>query len=114
MARIELQRHAEADPAGVALLLSGPVGRDLWPGVAVQFGAPARSGMGFVVDVAAEDDGLTARGHVGIIPADSGPGGSELRLVLRAQGSPTARLTSDADRFLEALVDAAQQRSSAA
>jgi hypothetical protein len=112
MTRIELHRHAEADPAGVALLLSGPVGRELWPGAAARFGAPVRSGVGFVVEVSTEDDGLTAQGHVGISPADTGA--TELKLVLRASGRPTARLTSDADRFLEALADAAQERSSAA
>jgi len=119
MARIELNRHAEADPAGVALLLSGPVGRELWPGAAARFGAPVRSGVGFVVEVSAQagadgEAGLMAQGHVGISPGDTGSGASELRLVLRAPGSPTARLTADADRFLEALADAAQERSSAA
>ena len=114
MARIELNRHAEADPAGVALLLSGPDGRDLWPGAAVRFGAPVRSGVGFVVEVSAEDDGRMAQGHVGISPGGSGPRASELRLVLRAPGTPTAQLTSAAGDFLEALVDAAQERSSAA
>ena len=112
MARIELNRHAEADPAGVALLLSGPVGRDLWPGAAARFGAPVRSGVGFVVEVSAEDAGRLALGHVGITPRDTGA--SDLRLVLRAPGTPTARLASDAEHFLEALADAAQQRSSAA
>jgi hypothetical protein len=119
MARIELLRHAEADPAGVALLLSGPVGRELWPGATARFGAPVRSGVGFVVEVSAEVDaadegGLMALGHVGITPGDSGPGASDLRLVLRAPGPATARLATDADRFLEALADAAQERSSAA
>ena len=114
MARIELHRHADADPAGVALLLSGPVGRDLWPGAAVRFGPPVRSGVGFVVDVSADDDGRLAQGHVGIAPDGSGPCASELRLVLRAPGTPTAQLTAAANDFLEALVDAAQERSSAA
>jgi hypothetical protein len=114
MARIELHRQAVADPAGVALLLSGPVGRDLWPGVVVRFGPPVRSGFGFVVDVSAEDDGRLAQGHVGITPGGTGPRASEVRLVLRAAGPPTAQLTAAAGAFLDALVDAAQERSSAA
>jgi hypothetical protein len=114
MARIELNRQAVADPAGVALLLSGPVGRDLWPGVAVRFGPPVRSGFGFVVEVSAEDDGTLAQGRVGITPGGAGPRTSEVRLVLRSTGAPTAELTAAAGSFLDALVDAAQERSSAA
>src|SRR4051794_32296226 len=52
MARIEVARHVAADPSSLALLLSGPGGRDLWCDDALVLGAPQRSGLGFRVDLA--------------------------------------------------------------
>ena len=114
MARIEMTRRAAADPAGVALLLSGPGGRELWPGPAVSFCAPVRSGLGFTVELAADVGGGTVHGHVGITPASDGPGESQLRLVLRTQGPAGEELRGWSDAFLADLAETAYARSSAA
>ena len=105
MARIEMTRRAAADPAGVALLLSGPGGRELWPGPAVSFCAPVRSGLGFTVELAADVGGGTVHGHVGITPASDGPGESQLRLVLRTQGPAGEELRGWSDAFLADLAE---------
>lgn len=114
MTRIEVVRHIAADPAGVALLLSGPAGPDLWPAEVVRFGPPTRSGVGFVVDLTIDDAGRTARGRVDIRAASEGPGATDLRLVLASSAATAAGLGLHAHRFLDGLADAAQARSSAA
>ncbi len=112
MTRIDLVRDVVADPAGVALLLSGPVGRDLWPDRGVRFGAPQRSGLGFLAAVTVGVP-ASARGRLTINVAERGPGAARLRLVLQAdeRGGAVARA---ADDFLDRLADAAHARSSAA
>ena len=52
MAQIEVVRQVAADPASLALLLSGPTGRELLDGAPFELGAPQRSGLGFRVDLA--------------------------------------------------------------
>ncbi|MDQ1704501.1 MAG: hypothetical protein QOF18_867 [Frankiaceae bacterium] len=113
MSRIEVVRHVAADPAGVALLLSGPAGRDLWPDEEAHFGPPMRSGVGFAVDLTVDEAGRHARGRVDITAAAAGPGATDLRLVL-SSNTGLSRLSLDARRFLSRLADAAQARSSAA
>jgi hypothetical protein len=112
MARIDLVRHVAADPSSVALLLSGPTGRDLWGEDALMLAAPQRSGLGFRVDLATTAP-ANARGRILILAGADGPVASEVRLTLSAVGDvPAIRRTAEA--FLDALTAAAQERSSAA
>lgn len=112
MARIEVVRQVAADPSSLALLLSGPTGRELWEGDSLVLGAPERSGLGFRVDVAATAP-ANARGRILIAAGSDGPIASEVRLTLSAVGNVPA-MRRAADQFLDALASAAQARSSAA
>ena len=113
MARMEMHRQAHADPAGVALLLSGPLATELWPGA--RFQPPLRSGLGFVVELTVDDlEGQLASGHVGIVRTAGEPGATDLRLVLVARAGQVALLRPEAEAFLDGLAAAAQARSSAA
>jgi hypothetical protein len=112
MARIEVVRNIEADPSSVALLLSGPTGRELWDGDSLTLGAPERSGLGFRVDLATTAP-ANARGRILIAAGSDGPIASEVQLTLSAVGDLPA-MRRVADEFLDALAAAAQARSSAA
>lgn len=112
MARIDIVRHVAADPPGLALLLSGPTGRELWEAGALLLGAPRRSGMGFRVDLATAAPAL-ARGRILISTGADGPVASEVRLTLSADGDAAALRAAAVD-YLDALADVAQARSSAA
>ena len=114
MPRMEILRQVAAEPAGVALLLSGPVGAELRPDDTLRVGAPTRSGVGFAVDIAAGDTDRPARGRITVTPGVGGAGCSDVRLVLTAGAASLARLTPAVQRFLDILVEAAQERSSAA
>lgn len=113
MARIELVRPVAADPAGIALLVSGPVGSDLWSGGRVRFGPPQRSGLGFVSEVGLTGESAT-RGRLAIHAGHGGPGTAELSLVLQAEGQVPAGLGGEAHRFLSRLAALAEERASAA
>src|SRR4051794_987930 len=73
MTRAEVVRNVAAEPAGIALLLSGPGAYALWPGVddtTMRLRPPMRSGVGFVVDIGVEDPVLgAARARLSIVPA---------------------------------------------
>jgi len=112
VARIELQRHVAADPSSLALLLSGPTGRDLWADDSLVLGAPRRTGLGFRVDVATSAPAM-ARGRILISAGADGPIASEVQFTLSAVGD-VPRLRRAASDYLEALAAAAQARSSAA
>lgn len=111
MARVEINRPIQADPAGVALLLADPAARDLWPRGRGWVGAPQRSGVGFVCDVVVADP--PARGRLTIRVGADGPGRTDVRLVLQALSADGA-LAWAAERFLTAVAEAAYARSSAA
>ena len=112
MARIEVVRHVAADPSSLALLLSGPTGRELWADNALVLGAPERSGLGFRVDLAATSP-ANARGRILIAAGADGPIASEVTLTLSVVGDVPA-MRRAAQQFLDALTSAAQARSSAA
>ena len=112
MARIEVVRHVAADPSSLALLLSGPTGRELWEDDNLMLGAPERSGLGFRVDVATSSP-ANARGRILIAAGADGPIASDVQLTLSAVGNVPA-IRRAADDFLDALAAAAQARSSAA
>ena len=112
MARIEVVRHVAADPSSLALLLSGPTGRDLWDSDALVLAAPQRSGLGFHVDVATTSP-ANARGRILIAAGEDGPIASDVRLTLSVVGDVPA-MRRAAEDFLDALSAAAQARSSAA
>jgi hypothetical protein len=112
MARIEVARHVAADPSSLALLLSGPGGRDLWCDDALVLGAPQRSGLGFRVDLATRLP-ANARGRILISAGTDGPISSDVQLTLSVVGNVPATRRA-AEDFLEALSAAAQARSSAA
>jgi len=112
MARIEVVRHVAADPSSLALLLSGPTGRELWDGDSLLLGAPQRSGLGFRVDLATTAP-AKAHGRILIAAGSDGPIASEVQLTLSAVGDVPA-IRRVADEFLDALAAAAQARSSAA
>ena len=112
MARIEVARHVAADPSSLALLLSGPTGRELWGDDSLVLSAPQRSGLGFRVDVAATSP-ANARGRVLIAAGADGPISSEVTLTFSVVGDVPA-MRQAVVRFLDALTSAAQARSSAA
>ena len=112
MARIEVVRHIAADPSSLALLLSGPTGRDLWGDESLMLSAPERSGLGFRVDVAASSP-ANARGRVLIAAGTDGPISSEVSLTFSVVGNVPA-MRAAVVHFLDALTAAAQARSSAA
>jgi hypothetical protein len=112
MARIEVVRHVAADPSSLALLLSGPTGRELWVDGLLALSAPTRSGLGFRVDVAATAP-ANARGRILIAPGADGPISSEVTLTFSVVGEVPGMRHAVA-RFLDALAAAAQARSSAA
>lgn len=111
MARIEISQHVEADPASVALLLSGPTGRDLWPQTLI-LAPPQRSGVGFRVDFSVGDG--QGRGRILITAGSGGPIASDVRLTLSTSGPVAVPLRREAEQFLAGLAAAAQARSSAA
>lgn len=112
MARIEISQHVEADPASVALLLSGPTGRELWPELALVLAPPQRSGVGFRVDFSVGEG--QGRGRILITAGAGGPIASDVRLTLSTSGPATVSLRREAEEFLAGLAAAAQARSSAA
>jgi hypothetical protein len=121
MTRAEVVRTVAADPAGIALLLSGPGAYGLWPGVddsTVRLRPPMRSGVGFVVDLAVDDPVLGAvRARLSIAPADAAYAATvatALRLVVTADGGGELAVRDRAAGFLDALARQAQARSSAA
>jgi hypothetical protein len=113
VARIELGRHVAADPSSLALLLSGPTGRDLWGDNELTLAAPQRSGVGFRVDVATSGP-VPSRGRILIFAGADGPIASEVRLTLSTVSTEVPTLRRAAETFLDALGTAAQERSSAA
>lgn len=112
MARIEVARHIAADPSSLALLLSGPTGRDLWGDDSLTLSAPQRSGLGFRVDLAVTNP-ANARGRVLIAAGVDGPISSEVTLTFTVVGDVPA-MRQAVVNFLDALAAAAQARSSAA
>lgn len=113
MMRTELTRRVAADPASVALLLSGPVDEAGSGAVRLRrLQPPGRAGVGFVMPVEVLDGSAYARGRLSIAPGRDG--GTELRLTLTADEAPG----NDAERRLGALLDdlveTAQRRSRAA
>ena len=113
VARIDLIRHVAADPASVALLLSGPTGRDLWPAGSLALAPPRRSGVGFRVDFTVADS-TAARGRILVAASTDGPVASEVKLTLSTPDVSAFGLRRAAERFVEELAAAAQERSSAA
>ena len=113
MARIEVVRHVAADPSGLALLLSGPTGRELWPDGELVLGPPQRSGVGFRVDCQLAGPPL-ARGRLLISGGHDGPAGSEVRLTLTVPAMEVGEVRAAAEEFLDGLVAVAQARSTAA
>ena len=116
MTRIEVVRRVSADPASVALLLSGPAAREAWPSAAnVRVGPPMRSGVGFVADMAVVDDGdVAVRGRFTIVSADGSGGASDVRLVLTSTAHDARLLRARGDECLALLAEIAHARSSAA
>lgn len=118
MPRAEVVRTVAADPAGIALLLSGPGAYDLWPGVddsTMTLRPPMRSGVGFVVDISVDDPAVgAARARLSIVPAQATTATTALRVVVTADGAGEVAVRDRAARFLDALARQAQARSSAA
>jgi hypothetical protein len=118
MTRIEITRHAAADPASVALLLAEPViepvadGLDPtpWGGVS----GVRRSGVGFRagVDVAVGDD-HQAGGVLTVVPSTDA--GCDVRIELNPNDEAAAfSVQAWAVSFLDSLTERARERSSAA
>jgi hypothetical protein len=112
VARIDISRHVEADPASVALLLSGPTGRELWPDAELVLAAPQRSGVGFRVDFSVGEG--YGRGRILIAASSDGPIASDVRLTLSTADVLNLALRRACDQFVDSLAVAAQERSSAA
>lgn len=116
MTRIEVTRRVAADPASVALLLSGPAARDAWPSDGdVRVGPPMRSGVGFVADMTVVDAAERGvRGRYTITQAEGSPGASDVRLVLTSTGDDAAALRKVGEACVGRLAAWASARSSAA
>jgi hypothetical protein len=112
VARIDISRHVEADPASVALLLAGPTGRELWPDAELALAPPQRSGVGFRVDFSVGDG--HGRGRILIAAGSDGPIASDVRLTLSTADVLTLALRRACEEFVDGLVTTAQARSSAA
>jgi hypothetical protein len=116
MNRAEVTRCVAADPASVALLMSGPAGVSMWPDAdddTVDLNPPMRSGVGFVVDLSVRDPVVgSVRARLSITPAD-GATATSLRLVATATPG-SAELRNRAALFVDALARCAHARSSAA
>jgi hypothetical protein len=118
MARIEITRHAAADPASVALLLAEPPlapadGRD-GSQPSGEVSAVRRNGVGFAagVDVVV-GDGHQALGLLTVVPSTDA--GCEVRIELNPVSAAAAELAEEwATGFLESLAERAADRSSAA
>jgi hypothetical protein len=127
MTQAQIVRRFAADPAGIALLLAGPVAGSLWPpppaseaepaAPAAQVGPPTRAGVGFVVDLNVDDPETGAvRGRLALVPEPSELPvvGTTARLLLTASSGAADTLHARGERFLDALGSLAVARSSAA
>jgi len=127
MTQAHIARTFAADPAGVALLLAGPVADMLWPSAAaangddgspvVEVGPPMRAGVGFVVDLEILDPAVgAARGRLALVPGtgDLPVVGTTAQLVLTASYGAAHALRDRGEQFLDALGALAVARSSAA
>ena len=112
MARVDVVREVEADPAGVALLLAGPAARELWPAPAAQFGPPSRSGLGFALSVTVGGSGSVAHGTL-TVRAGAMPGTCVVRFTV-PEAPAAGTVAEHARRFLDGLAERARSRSSAA
>jgi hypothetical protein len=114
--RIEVARQVAADPASVALLLSGPAARDAWPSDGdVRVGPPMRSGVGFVADMTVVDStDRGVRGRYTIMPAEGTSGASDVRLVLTSTADDPRSLREVGEACVQRLSEWASSRSSAA
>jgi hypothetical protein len=111
--RIEVARTVAADPASVALLLSGSVDAPAWPGAAFVTGPPLRTGVGFVVDVAIRSTEF-ARGRLRVVAGADGPRSTQLSLTLDSTAAAVDDIRARGRQFLDGVADAAQDRSFAA
>jgi hypothetical protein len=117
LTRIEITRHAAADPASVALLLAEPVAeRTAGPDSLVptgEVGTVRRSEVGFTAAVAVAIGDGRAPGVLTVVP--SRDAGCDVRIELSpsdASAAPAARAW--ATTFLDSLAERARVRSSAA
>jgi hypothetical protein len=127
MTQAQIVRTFAADPAGVALLLSGPLTEVLWPSAdpcsgaeevpLIQVGPPMRAGVGFVVDISVADPELgAARGRLTLVPetAELPVMGTTARLRVTSSYGAAGTLRARAQGFLDALGALAVARSTAA
>jgi hypothetical protein len=117
MTRIEITRHAAADPASVALLLAEPATEPVAAGLDTPSGGVSgvrRSGVGFRagVDVAIGDD-HQALGVLTVVPSTDA--GCDVRIELNPRDHAAAFYARAwAVTFLDSLAERARERSSAA
>lgn len=127
MTQAQIVRTFAADPAGIALLLAGPVADTLWPSATadqdpdrsplVEVGPPMRAGVGFVVDFAVVDPEVgSARGRLALVPetTELPVVGTTARLMLTSSYGASGVLHERGAEFLDALGALAVARSSAA
>jgi hypothetical protein len=116
--RIEITRHAAADPASVALLLAEPIAQapvrriDAEPTGEVR--PVHRSGVGFAAGIDVVDrEGRAARGLLTVVPAVAE--GCDVRITLSPVDDEVAESAAAwATAFLDSLAERARLRSSAA
>lgn len=117
MTRIEITRHAVADPASVALLLAEPIVEPSVHRIAEPTGEVSpvqRSGVGFAAGIDIVDGhGRAARGRLTVVPAVDD--GCDVRIVLNpADDHVSAAATAWAMSFLDSLAERARLRATAA
>jgi hypothetical protein len=116
--RIEIARHAAADPASVALLLAEPTelaGPRDTDSVSGELSPVRRSDAGFVagIEVAGPRGTGTGHGRVRVVPTEDD--GCDVRLTLSlADDALRSSAQGWATAYLDSLVERARLRSSAA
>jgi hypothetical protein len=122
------QAAVTADPASTAVLLAGPAGPDLWPGlhrsdgdsparirlngrdriVVIRQRAPRRTPTSFIVRFSVRGDRLP--GGEGRITLTGAPGHTDVAFELTWRGRPAPELAEGARGFLANLADASEHR----
>jgi hypothetical protein len=118
MAICRATRAAAADPASVALLLSGPTATELFAdttgGAVIDVTPPRRAGVGFTAALLATDgDDVAGRGSLTVQPGLGG-GATVTAVLYPVRDSDAARWERRLTRCVARLAEAARERSSAA
>jgi hypothetical protein len=120
VSRIDASRTMAADPASVALLLSGPAAAETWPagrGHSLSASPPTRFGAGYGLrlEIRSDDDVIgTARLSVQPSAHVNGHLQCELRMTIACDDAVTAVVALEQASYLDQIVVLAESRATAA